>query len=170
MFRRLGVAGLVLFGCIFALGFSLEIAAIFLGHRVNEHGLFLLVVPMAVVSAIAAQSGSPLIRLPTEIIKIFAFAGAAMISSDTGRAPLMLLLLAIGYVGVYAMPVIKGWHYIFVMLPLQREAQKQRTLTTKLDAEGDLAAATLRYERARAALADAELATAEAEQRRRARQ
>lgn len=169
MFCRLGVAAGVLVGCIFALGFGLEIAALFFGHRVNEHGLFLLVVPMAVVSAIAAQSGSPSIQLPTEIAKIFAFAGAAMILSNTGSAPLLLLLLAVAYVAIYAMPVVKGWHHLFVLMPLQREAQKQRILITKLDADGELADATLRYERARAALADAELAAAEAEQRGRAR-
>jgi hypothetical protein len=169
MFARLGVAAGVLVGCIFALSIALEIAPLFLGHRVNEHGLFVLVLPMAIVSAIAAQSGSPSIQLPTEIAKIFAFAGAAMILSNTGSAPLLLLLLAAGYVAVYAMPVIQGWHYLFVRRPLEQNALKQRTLTTKLDADSDLADATLRYERARAALADAELAAEEAEQRGRAR-
>jgi hypothetical protein len=140
---------------IIILGTTIEITKLFV-HNFSEHGLFFLVVPMAGVSVIASW-GSERIVAPLEAILIFVVIALAMIFANTGSWFLGLCLFA-AYAAWYAKPVILGCNHLFVRRPLEREALKQQALSTKLDADAELAEATLRYERARAALVDAEAA------------
>jgi hypothetical protein len=153
-------AGAIVIGII-GLGTTLGITSLFLGHSVNEHGLFLLVVPMAGISVFASFGRSETFAA-VEVIVIFAFVGAAMVFSNVA-GPVMLLLLFAGYLGLYGLPCVRAWNYLLVRRPLEQAALRQQTLSLKLDADTGLAEAALRHERARAALADAERALEEAE-------
>jgi hypothetical protein len=138
------------------------------GLRIEEYGLAALILPMLGVIWFAAQGKTDSIELLPEAIKLCAFLGALILLVNFGNWILVLGLIAV-YVGVHAKPFLSGWNYLFVRLPIERQALKQQTLSTKLDADAELADATLRFERARAALTDAEDAVDETERRAKAR-
>jgi hypothetical protein len=170
MFGQIARAAVATFICIFVLGGTLEILRLIVGPSFSERGLFLLVIPMAAISWIAHYGDEDYEyyddyegnELAIEVIRIFVVVGAAIILANF--FPLLLLFLFGGYIALYAKRFVIGWNYLVVRRPLEREAEKQAALSQKLDADSDLADAVLRHERARAALADAELAVREAEQ------
>jgi hypothetical protein len=149
--------------CMIALGIILGITSLFLGHSVNEHGLFFLLFPMAGISWLASY-GRDETFAPVEVAVIFAFIAVAMVLSNVAGA-IWLVILVAAYVAIYGLPVARGSHYVFVRRPIEQAALKQQTLSSKLDVDAELAEATLRHERARAALADADRFVAVAERR-----
>jgi hypothetical protein len=164
MFGQIIRGTVVTFICILVFGITLEIARAIIGSTFSEHGLFALVIPMGVISWIASY-GREETSLAFEIPLIFIVIWFAMIFANVG-SPLLLLILFGGYIALYAKPFLVGCNYVFVRAPLECDAEKQATLSEKLDADAELAEAVLRHERARSALADAELAVREAEEAR----
>jgi hypothetical protein len=147
--------------CMGAIGLGLDFLRLFGLHpQENESGVLLL--PMAGVAWIATHRKSDPVEVVPEMIKVFAFFAALLVAMNIGSAILLLALFA-AYVAVYGKSFLLGWNYLFVRRPLEQQALKQQTLSAKLDADSELAQATLRHERARVALAEAEEAVEEAE-------
>jgi hypothetical protein len=153
---------------ITAIEFVLDFFRLF-GLQAHDYGLTILVFPMVGVAWVASHGRPHKVEWLADLLVVFMFLGALILIANYGNWLAVLLFVA-AYPALYAKPFWHGCNYLFVRLPLEQEAVKQRTLTTKLDADLELADATLRYERARAALADAERAAEEAERRGRARQ
>jgi hypothetical protein len=152
---------LVAFLCMGAIGLGLDFLRLFGVHsQDNVSGVLLL--PMAGVAWIATHGKSDPVAVVPEMIKVFAFFAALLVAMNVGSGILLLAVFAV-YVAVYGKPFLLGWNYLFVRRPLEQQALKQQTLSAKLDADGELAEATIRHERARAALAEAERAVEEAE-------
>lgn len=162
MFGQVARAAFLSFICLLVSGGSLEIVRLIVGPTYSEHGLFMLVVPMGAISWIASY-GKEETDPAIEIVLIFVVIWFAIIFVNIA-SPLLLLLLFGGYIALYARPFLIGWNFVFVRRPLELEAEKQATLSHKLDADSELAEAVLRHERARVALNDAELALREAEE------
>jgi hypothetical protein len=162
LLRALGVVVVGAVGMA-ALALVFGILSVF-GLRIQDERLILLSLPMGGVAWVAAHDKTGSVELLPEAIKLFGFLGTLILLVNFGNWILVLGLVAV-YVAVHAKPFLSGWNYIFVRLPIERQALKQQTLSAKLDADAELADATLRFERARAALADAEEAVDEAERR-----
>jgi hypothetical protein len=135
------------------------LAADFLRHfmpELRETTLFFLgMFPMFAVAVLAGQSRDWQVEWLSQVIRIFAFIGAWLIVSSYPNAILILVFVAV-FVAMYVKPFLSSTNYLFVRRPLEQQALKQRMLDQKLEAEAAVAEATLRRERARAALEDAE--------------
>lgn len=162
----LGQAFVVIFVgiiCIFAVGFVLEVLNLF-GLGIRSDFSLLLVIPMAAVAWVASKGREQPNELVPEVIILFVFLGTLIIVANIGHWFFWLAWLA-AYGAMYGKPFLAGVHYLNEVQPLERQAETQTALTQKLDADAELAEATVRYERARVALEDAEWAADEAERR-----
>jgi hypothetical protein len=146
--------------CMGAIGLGLEFLRFF-GLHPQESASGVLLLPMAGVAWIAAHGKSDPVEVVPEMIKVFAFFAAFLVAMNVSG--ILLLAVFAAYVAVYGKPFLLGWNYLFVRRPLEQRALKEQTLSAKLDADSELAEATLRHERAQAALAEAEEAVEEVE-------
>jgi hypothetical protein len=149
------------FLCMVAIEFVLEFLRLF-GLHPQDYGLFILVLPMAGVAWVASHGKTDEVEVLPEMLIVFGFVGLLVLLLNYGNWFLLLAFVA-AYAAVYGKPLVLGYNYLLVRRPLEQQALKQQTLSAKLDADSELAEATLRHERARAALAEAEEAVVEAE-------
>jgi hypothetical protein len=150
--------------CMGVIGLGLDFLRLF-GLNIQEHGLSVpALLIMIGVAYVASNGRTGQLEILPEMIKVFAFLAALILAASIGNWIVLLVLFA-AYVALYAKPFLSGWNYLFVRRPLEQQALKQRTLSAKLDADTELVEATLRHERAKAALDDAERAVAEMERR-----
>jgi hypothetical protein len=143
-----------------AIGLGLDFLRLF-GLHPQDGATGVLLLPMAGVAWIATHGKSDPVEVVPEMIKVFAFFAALLVAMNVSG--ILFLAVFAAYVAVYGKPFLLGYNYLLVRRPLEQHALKQQTLSAKLDADGELAEATLRHERARAALAEAEEAVEEAE-------
>jgi hypothetical protein len=90
-----------------------------------------------------------------QLILVCAFIAAWMIVVSFPHVVVIVAFVGV-FFAVYLKALIVSWNYYFVRRPLEQQAIKEQMLDKKLNADAAVAEATLRRERARAALADAE--------------
>jgi hypothetical protein len=168
LLRALGLICAAILG-VAVIGLGLDFFRLF-GIRIQESFALPALLVMAGVGYVASQGKSGDVDPWPELLKILGFLAALIFVVNFGNWIIALAFLG-AYAAVYAMPFVRGCNYLFVRRPLERHALKQQTLSVKLGADSELAEATLRHERARAALAEAEAedAVQEAERTARAR-
>jgi len=149
--------------CGLAIGFIIDFLHLF-GVNIHERGSVLLLIPMGLVSWVASKGRTGETNFIVEIVIVFVFLGSVIIVAHIANWFLWLCWIG-AYAAVYAKPFISGWHFVSVVRPLEAHAETQAALGAKLDMDAEIAEATLRYERARAALEDAEREANEAQQR-----
>jgi hypothetical protein len=141
--------------CFAGIGLAADLFRPF-APALRESTLFFLgMFPMLAIAILAGQSRQWQVEWLGQVIRIFSFIGAWFVISSYPNP--ILILAFVGAFGVmYLRPLLTSINYLFVRRPLEQQALKQHMLDQKLEADAAVAEATLRRERARAALEDAE--------------
>jgi hypothetical protein len=137
------------------LGLAADLLRLF-GLPIQADASFTLgTLPMLAVAGIASHGFRERKDPMQQLVMVFAFIAVWLVVSSFANPVAMIIFVGV-FIAVYLKALLLSLNYYFVRRPLEQHAHKQRVLNAKLDVDATIAEATIRRERARAALEEAE--------------